>query len=824
MTKHQQTLYHLQPKLGCKLIWWCLLLSINCIAYAEEDKKLIQVSDKVPVGFEDLAGPQTNQIDVFFQNKLVVSTLATYDFETIRFQDPTLIVDKIEDLIEPEIILQQLDQPLANNIDHICLQHVAREDCGTLQPNIAGVIFDESKFRVDLFINPLQLKVKSVHSTKYLPPAEDSLSTIHTLNLNLSGTDNADDRWNAQVNSVIAFGDARLMVQSNYTDDENFVIDEFSLQKDNLGWEAETGVFATETRTTNFFAQQDILGARIKSSTNTRIDLEVASGTAIFIFLNQRSRVEVFKDDRLIDARFYEAGNRQLDTSRFPDGAYEISVRIREETGQERIEQYFYVRNANLPPLLEPQFFVEAGKINEVRQESTLPETTDNYLVHAGTAIRIKENVAVEAELANSNQESMAQIGLIHLIAGFQSQFNFMATTENDWGLSVRESWSSEKLALNFDLRHISEGNDNDDSDDFDFVTEDVTQGTASITHGLFGGKAFWRYRHIDRSDQQKSETYSLRYQRPIFRQNRYQIDWEFETNKDSDDYLIGTRINFTFRKNKNEFRFNPGVQTRKTNNEEDEDIVGNTSWTHTRRSPKLGRLQSRAFHTRESTFSTTGLNLVSESRYGYNELEIDNTRDSGQDIFGYSVRSQFNLASDFRTISLGGSRYSTSAVIIDLTGQPEGAKFEMFVDRQSAGFAEVGKKTVLPLPAYDTYDIRLESRADSFVVFDENARQVTLYPGNVNTMTWEVDRVLILIGRAIDAKRQPIQNARIKGAGPFASTDERGWFQVETGYVESLILNQRDGSKCKIQLDEYNKYEDIHVFNEIMCLPLIPE
>ncbi len=787
------------------------------------NKSTIVVSNKVPPGFEDLAGPQTNQVDVFFQNRLLLSTIATYDFETLRFHNPQLVAEQIEDLIDPDAILKIIRNPLAINADLLCLSQTANEDCGLLEPNIAGIIFDEGRFRVDLFINPLQLETKAIYSTKFLPPAEDKLSTIHVLNLNLSGTDEFEDRFNMQANSMLAFGDSRVNVQSNFTDNEDFVIDEFSVQKDNPGWEAEAGVFNTESNASNFFSEQDVLGARVKTSTNTRTDLEYASGTAIFIFLSQRSRVEVFKDDRLIDAKFYEAGNRQLDTSRFPDGAYNISVRIREENGRERREEYFFVRNASLPPIGEPQYYVEAGKINEVQQDSTLPETTDNYIIHAGGSIRVKENLAVEAEVANSNDESMLQLGLTHLIAGLESHLNIMTTTESDWGVSVRESWYTEKFAISVDLRHISEGDENDDLDRFDFVNATRTQASASLTHKFLGGRAFWRYRHNDRSDAIKSETYSVRYRRQIFRNHRYQLDWDFEANKDSDDYLIGANLNFRFRKGQNEIIFSPGLQTRKSDNERDDDVVGNIAWQHTERNPVLGRLQSRVFHTRESDFSTTGINVTSESRYGYNEIEIDQTRDEDTDnnILGYSMRSQFNLASDFKTVSVGGSRYSRSAVIVDLTGQPKGAKFEVFVDRQSAGFAEVGARTIIPLPAYDTYDIRLESRADTFLSFDENPRQVTLYPGNVNAMTWQVDRVLIFIGRALDLNGDAIQYARIENAGSFAGTDDRGWFQVETGQMDALILSKKDGTRCKLSLGEYNADQDVHVLNDLLCVPI---
>ena len=810
-------------------LWWILIFLIfSCIfssTYADisndtETKERLFVSNKVPPGFEDLAGPQTNQVDVYFQNKSLLGALATYDYETLKFENPEQIVNKIEDLIDPDLILDALSIGLDTNTDQLCLQNVANDDCGILTPNILGIIFDESRFRVDLFIHPLQLKTKPIYSTKYLPPADNKLSTIHAFNYNLSGSDTTRDLFNAQVNSTVALGSGRLNAQSNFTNNEDFVIDEISVQKDNAGWEAEGGIFSSETNSTNFLPEQDLLGLRLKTSTNTRTDLDITQGTEIFIYLGQRSRVEVFKDNRLIDARFYEAGNQQLDTSRFPDGAYRISVVIDEGNGRERNEEYFYVRNAYLPPTNEPQMYVEVGKINEVTQDSILPETTDNYFIHAGAAVRLKENLALEAEIANTDSESMAQSGITHLAAGIQSRINFMITSESDWGVAVRENISIEKLSLNLDFRHINEGNSSDDVDDFSFVNNDFTQASSSISHTFFGGRVLWRYSHIDRSNTKKSETYSAKYVRPLIRNNKYHLGLEIEASKDSDDYLIGTQLNFTFRRQQNEFRFNPGWQTQKSDNQQDNDIIGLASWQNTVQRPSIGRLQTRAFHTREVNSDTTGISMTSETRYGYNEIELDNTRESGEDSFGYSVRSQFNLASDFKHVSMGGSRYSQSAVIVDLKGEPEGAKFEMFVDRQSAGYAEVGAKTILSLPPYETYDVRLESRTDAFVKFDEEPRIVTLYPGNVNAMQWQVERVLVLIGRAIDHEGNPIEYAKIKDAGPFASTDERGWFQVETGTVNKLTLQLRDDSRCEITLTEYDSTEDIHVFNDLICVP----
>jgi hypothetical protein len=807
----------------CLLCLNIFLFSSSPLAADNNDSFLV-VSNSVPAGFEDLTGPQTNQIDVYLHNKALVSTLVTYNFETLSFKNPEIVVNNIEDLIDPSVILKILNRPLETNTHKLCLQHVESNDCGTLKPNIVGIIFDESRFRLDLFINPLQLKTKTVYQTKYLPSPEEKLSTLHTLNLNLSGTDETDDNFNIQTNSIVAFGETRLTAQSNYTNDEDFVIDELSLISDQPGWEAEGGVFDSETSSSNFLSVQDIIGFRTKSSTNTRADLTVSEGTEIFIFLNQRSRVEVFKDNRLIDAKFYEAGNKQLDTSRFPDGAYQISVRIRDENGSERREEYFYIRNSLLPPIDEPQYFIEAGSVADVKQDSVLPESSGNYLIHTGGAIRLKENLAVAAEIANTNQESMAQAGIVHVAAGLQSQVSVMTTTENDWGVSLRENWATEKFSLNLDLRHLHEGNENDNTDKLDFVTGDMTQASASLSHELLGGRVFWRYGHIDSQSTAKSETYSINYKRSVYRRNGLNVDWAFEVNKDSDDYLVDTGLNFNLRKNNDTYQLSAGHQSRKVNNIEDDDVTGSASWQHNTRSPSYGRLQSRLFHVRESTFNTTGINVTSDSRHGYNQVEIGNTQEDGRDTLGYAVRSQFNLASDFNHLSLGGSGYSSSAVIIDLVGQPEGSKFEVFVDRQSAGFAKVGSKTVIPLAAYGTYDIRLQSRAESFVTFDESAKQVTLFPGNVNTITYTVKRVLILIGQVLRPDGSAFANARIDNVSSFSGTDERGWFQVETGKVESLTFKKSNGEMCAVKLGEYSDTDDIHVFNQLTCFPVNDE
>ncbi len=798
----------------------CLIFSHSISA----TNSTLIVKNEVPPGFEDLTGPQINSVDIYLHNRYIASGLATYDLESITFDEPEEFIDLIPNLLDPESILSELKKPLTSNSEKVCLKHSQNIDCGILEPNVIGVIFDESRFRVDIFINPLQLKTLHIEQTKYLPDADNKLSTIHAIGINVSGTENSDDNYNIQATSLVSYGSARLKSEANYTDTEDFVIDEASLQKDNQGWEAEGGYFSTRTSTTNFIAERDILGARVATSTKTRTDLDFSGGTPIFVFLNQRSRVEVFKDNRLIDARFYDAGNRQLDTSRFPDGNYQISVRIREETGGVRREEYFYARNSSLPAIDEPQFYLEAGKINETTQDSTLPETTDEYIVHAGASIRLNESLALEAELANSNEESLVQVGFTHLAAGTRTNINIMASTENDWGVTIKENWSTKPFTLNLDLRYIEEGDNNQDNDRFDFIASDETQATASLSHQFLDGHVYWQYRHLDRSDFEKSETVSLRYQRPIFRNSKYSMDWEFDASKDSDEYIVGTRFNFHFRRINNIYRLSPGYRTQKENNRTEDDFIGSASWQNSHRSKNFGLLRTRLRHDEESSLSSTALELESESEYGTNEIELINTRQSNENVLGYSVRSQFSLASDFDNFSFGGARNNTSALIIDLPGSPEGEEFEVFVDDQSAGYAKVGSKTVIPLPPYNSYEVFLKPRGSSFVEYDQSVQNVTLYPGNVITRTWNVEKVLIYIGQILDTNGNPIPFGRFEGLNSYGGTDDRGWFQIESKEISSLVVTKKDGNKCKVTLKRERKDKDVQVFKKLNCKNLIVE
>jgi hypothetical protein len=94
----------------------------------------------------------------------------------------------------------------------------------------------------------------------------------------------------------------------------------------------------------------------------------------------------------------------------------------------------------------------------------------------------------------------------------------------------------------------------------------------------------------------------------------------------------------------------------------------------------------------------------------------------------------------------------------------------------------------------------------------------VTLYPGNVTHLQWDVDPVFVVIGQAIYADGKAVGNTRITNLEEFSGTDENGWFQVELSKMKTLELAPAKGPACKIQLPEQSEYEEVIVFDQLVC------
>jgi len=381
----------------------------NSISEDEPKSKVktsIKVKDAPPPGFEDLVQPQTTDVDVYYAGQRVGNTLATFTPDSIEFSVPDEVVALIPHLINPTTVADALTGPLDPNTNQVCSNEIKRE-CGVITPAIAGVIFNESRFRVDVFVESLQLLPQAISSTKFLPKVTSpKFSSTNSISSSISGEDD-DVSYTVGANHIFSYGQTRLETQWNQSDSRDVSVENFSLQHDDAGIAKEIGFYNSDTRFNSFTNDLDVVGARIFGSTSTRTDLEFSQATEIFLFLNSRSRVEVFRDERLIDGDFYEAGNQQLNTARLPSGSYPILVRTTGTAGDVNEEQFFFVKTAILPPADQALHYFELGILESDTSESVLPELSNSQYLRASTTRRLQNNLGASLEFIHSRDTNL---------------------------------------------------------------------------------------------------------------------------------------------------------------------------------------------------------------------------------------------------------------------------------------------------------------------------------------------------------------------------------------------------------------------------------
>jgi outer membrane usher protein FimD/PapC len=164
-----------------------------------------------------------------------------------------------------------------------------------------------------------------------------------------------------------------------------------------------------------------------------------------------------------------------------------------------------------------------------------------------------------------------------------------------------------------------------------------------------------------------------------------------------------------------------------------------------------------------------------------------------------YAATIEGGIVAGKGKFSFGGRELSSTATVVRLKGGDKSQRFEVLVDESPRGTVKPGDNLVLFLNPYDTYSVRLRSSGSGMSNFDTAARKVTLYPGNVATLDWDVAPVVIVFGRAIDLRGQPIANADITTSRGNSQTNEDGYFQVETAQNEQITVRDRLGKMCSI-------------------------
>jgi outer membrane usher protein FimD/PapC len=392
-----------------------LLLCVLCtcsitVASAQEEHF-------VPAGFEDLNKAHESIIDVYQAGKFIGSYPARYTPEAIKFDNPAVIVSKINNIQAKDrrLIIDSLSGDLKTNADLIC-SAFQRQECGILKPDNAGVIFNEKKLRTDIFINPHFLQQKDVSSLSLLPKSTSGLSVSNFINGSTQGTDQTKS-YNVYTNSILAYENFHINSNISYShqsiknqsDQTNWLVNNLNTGLTVNNYELDAG--AIQTAGDLFLPGQSILGVSATTSLNRYAQNSDVFGTPIILFLPFPSKVSIYSDNKLLSSNFYPAGRQKINTENLPTGAYEITLKTEAENGSVSQETQFFSKTTRIPPLHHPQYGFQVGYLQDRYGNNTFQHYSNNLLLSAQVSTRLTKYWGINSTMLTLPKHNYLSLG-----------------------------------------------------------------------------------------------------------------------------------------------------------------------------------------------------------------------------------------------------------------------------------------------------------------------------------------------------------------------------------------------------------------------------
>jgi outer membrane usher protein FimD/PapC len=770
--------------------------------------------DWVPEGFEALNEPEETEIDLFYGGFYLTSVHARFTSIDIEILDVDHLVSKLDDLKDPAAFRGYLNSTFYNNSGKICQTNSAK-DCGSLTPVAVDVIFDRSRLRLDLFIASDLLRTRTVEQLAFLPPSDAGFSMLDYLSVFTSGSSGGQKNYNVANTTILSFAENRVQVRSNFTNSNQFSIDSLVVQREFQGKDYQAGIFRKNAGNFVFMKDALFVGATIASSLITRQDLGVSLGNEIEVFLDSRSRVEIYKDGRLVSTQFYDVGNQIINTSNLPGGAYDVELKIVNSAGIERSESRFYSKSSKLAPRDQSLYFLQIGeKIMESDSERILPTSTGKRLLRAGISKRLADSFGADAGFSVDEASTMLEVSAFKQGESYElrSIFAYDSLEVSALDLNVRIRFDNADFFIS--TRKIWS--------DVNVFEEKSQIGQAALQTRLTGT---WRtpygslnafYRSSRANDQEKSTNYGFRWNGSWF-SGAGSLNSSLELSRNDGENLLLLTLNYRLQKDRWVHAASARYRDQGNQNDaKDGRTTGHVSsdWRNARDSANQYQVGLRVDSQNEGTFESR---IAAKGNLGQADLTTE-YRNAVDDI-SYSGSIKTSFAATRGSFGFGGDRQALSGFLVRARGGSDGdSAVSVIVDGSKRASINLNSTRFVPASEYDVHEISFLTEGDSLLNVDAKIYRKTLYPGNVIEFDVEAKQILVVIGRILSADGEPISNGLLLDVEGLATSDEEGYFQAEMAADIEIIKIKKGGNECEITIGAVSRTGQVVLLGDRVC------
>lgn len=809
-----------------------LVAALAAAPVRADDSATISIEIGTPAGYETLAAEEIIIADVYFGGVARGKARVRYAPGKVAFEDLPGLIALLPGL-HPEALAEvsaALQGDLPANAGRAC-HPLPTPGCDELGPDVAGVIFEESRFRVYVFVASELLAVTDLEGgARHIPaPTSDGLTFFNPVDVFVS-TGRDGSGWNDELTlnsrSFVSSGPYSLKLDSSYYSDPvrldeervqsgGFSLDNASALYVRPGWLYEAGFLRTVG--VDLLGSEQILGASVTTTTETRIDLAHARSTPLVVFLPTRSTVDLLVDGRMVSRRSYPSGNQSLDTSGLPDGGYNVVIRVRDAAGLLTAETRFFARSSRVPPKDQPTFILQAGMLVKDRR-TALPRVADTPVARIGAAYRLASEFAASADVVANERMAVATLGADYLGRfGIVTATALVASNGSIGGSLTAYGHMGGGFSYNVSGQILdragSHGRAIDALDDDQLLDEGFKQFSASLAYSLSPSldvsvRGYRRESQI--SDRRWAVSPRLSWNIASTGRLNATIDTELTLANDEVYGLVKFRFHQRIGAGRHwSVQGSAGVATSDTRN-------GATGYGEGLQPVASGQVQWRDAGLLADELRLTagaevdrqkaGLGFAEayyEGTAGVLRGEARATRTAGGGLRpGFTGSAATTFALDGDGFSLGGANASEAVIVARVDGPSRRTRFDVLVNGQIAATLEGAGRAVVPLPAYATYRVALRATGAAGVDFDGDEREVTLYPGNVTTLRWNPQPVIAVYGQAIAPDGTPLRGVRIEGVRETSFADRDGYFQLDVRDGDVITARTDDGRSCVLDLD----------------------
>ena len=368
----------------------------------------------VPAGFEDIVMGSDERINVNFLGKPLGLFRVFVTPETVRFEDPARVLQALGSQIDPaadvSTIGEALSKSMARNGNLACTGQTGLNGCGYVETDSAAVVYDESDGNIELFLSRNWLSTEQRDQRFREPSSMTENALIHQQTINLTGGKGYRSL------SVSGTGALGITPKSFIGGNWNFTHTGYSrgsdshVQLQDLYYRHDLGSqhYAQAGRMDNrnlasalggnfgftMLPVGTLDGVRV-GTTLAYVNPDVAEqGTPVTLLLPRDSRIDAYRGTELLGTFYMKAGVNALDTSRFPEGTYPLTLRIFENGVQARTQTTPFTKTGGGINSSTRQWFAQAGRAAD-------RDAPDGVAAAAGVRIPLLRDMALTSGVAS---------------------------------------------------------------------------------------------------------------------------------------------------------------------------------------------------------------------------------------------------------------------------------------------------------------------------------------------------------------------------------------------------------------------------------------